>query len=436
MAADLSWYQDARFGMFIHWGLYSMPARHEWIRNFEKIPNEDYEIYFELFNPDLFDPKEWARLAREAGMRYVVFTAKHHEGFCMWDSKYTDYKVTNTPFGRNALREVIDAFRAEGIHIGLYYSLIDWHHPDFTIDRNHPLRFMPYEERMAHNAKCDMARYREYMRNQVTELLTEFGKIEVLWFDFSYPGDLPHKEGDNSQAWNGKGHEDWGSEELLTLIRSLQPNIIMDNRLDLPGKGDFETPEQYTPDEPMRNPDGSIAVWEGCQTLSGSWGYFRDENTWKSVKQCIDMLINHVSRSGNLLMNVGPTSRGYLDYRAVNILEGYAKWMKYNERSIRGCGMAPAEFPAPTDCRYTYNPTTKRLYLHLMNWPFKHITLKGLGGKLRYAQFLHDGSEVKFREHVDETLPMDFNLARGDIALALPAIKPNVEVPVVELFLK
>ena len=436
MAADLSWYIDARFGMFIHWGLYSMPARHEWVRKNECITNEEYQIYFDLFNPDLFDPKTWARLAREAGMRYVVFTAKHHEGFCMWDSKYTDYKITNTPFGRDALREIIDAFRAEGLHIGLYYSLLDWHHPDFTIDKFHPLRMLPAGERAAYDAKCDMARYRQYMRDQVTELLTQYGKIDILWFDFSYTKIAPHSEGDTSQAWHGKGRNDWGSEELLALIRKLQPQIILDNRLDLPGKGDFVTPEQYTPDEAMRNEDGSVAVWEGCQTFSGSWGYFRDEYSWKSVKQCIDMLINHVSRGGNLLMNVGPTSRGYIDARAVNILEGYAKWMRYNERSIRGCGMAPAEFPEPVDARYTYNEKTKRLYLHLMNWPFKHITLKNLAGKIRYAQLLHDGSEVKYREHVDENLPMDSNIAVGDVALALPAIKPDVEVPVIEIFLK
>lgn len=436
MAVDSSWFTAARFGMFIHWGLYSMPARHEWVRNFECIPNEDYEKYFELFDPDMFDPKEWARLAREAGMKYVVFTAKHHEGFCMWDTKYTDYKITNTPFGRDALREIVDAFRAEGLKIGLYYSLIDWHHPDFTIDRRHPLRNLPLEAREKYNAKCDMSRYRQYMRDQVTELLTEYGKIDILWFDFSYPGELAHAPGDNSQAWNGKGREDWGSEELVALIRSLQKDILMDNRLDLPGRGDFVTPEQYTPDEAMRDEDGSVAVWEGCQTFSGSWGYYRDELTWKSPKQCIDMLINHVSRGGNLLMNIGPTSRGYIDRRAVNILQGFAEWMKYHERSIRSCGMAPAEFPEPVDCRYTFNPEKKRLYLHIMNWPFKHITLKNLGGKLRYAQFLHDGSEVRFREHVSENLPMDSNIASGDVALALPTVKPDVEVPVIELFLK
>ena len=143
---NTAWFVRDRFGMFIHWGLYALPARHEWIRNIERIPNEDYEIYFEMFDPDLFDPKAWARAAREAGMKYFVITTKHHEGFCLWDTKYTNYKVTNTAAGRDLLREVVDAFRAEGLRVGFYYSLIDWHHPDFPIDRIHPLRDLPPEE--------------------------------------------------------------------------------------------------------------------------------------------------------------------------------------------------------------------------------------------------------------------------------------------------
>ena len=158
---DTSWFVHDRFGMFIHWGLYSMPGRHEWIRSREMISDENYQVYFDLFNPDLFRPAEWARAAREAGMKYFVITTKHHEGFCLWDSKYTDYKATNTPAGRDLLREVVDAFRAEGLRVGFYYSLLDWHHPDFTIDRFHPLRGLPPEEIAKRNAGCDMKRYAE-----------------------------------------------------------------------------------------------------------------------------------------------------------------------------------------------------------------------------------------------------------------------------------
>ena len=437
---DTKWFVHDRFGMFIHWGLYSMPARHEWIRNYECIPTEDYQIYFDLFNPDLFNPKEWAKAAHDAGMKYVVFTTKHHEGFCNWDTKFTDYKITNTPFGRDALREIVDAFRAEGIRIGLYYSLIDWHHPDFTVDCNHPLRNRPDRDKL--NEGKDMKRYAQYMRDQVTELLTNYGKIDIMWFDFSYPV-LPElavwsKGHPERKSWDGKDHEDWESEKLVKLVRSLQPGIIIDNRLDLPGSGDIKTPEQFTSDEPLRNEDGSLAVWEGCHTFSGSWGYYRDELCWKSVKQCLDLLINHVSRNGNVLMNVGPTSRGYFDERAMHCLEGYAKWMKYNSRSIYGCTCAPEGIKEPVDCRYTYNPETNRLYLHLMNWPFKHIMLPGMAGKVRYAQFLHDGSQVLFRDNQKKEVNVALNAtcADGDLALELPVIKPNQEVPVIELFLK
>lgn len=422
---DTGWFTHDRFGMFIHWGLYSMPGRHEWIRNYEEIPNEDYEKYFEQFNPDLFNPKEWAKAAREAGMKYFVITTKHHEGFCMWDTKYTDYKITNTPCGRDLLREIVDAFRAEGLKVGFYHSLIDWHHPDFTVDNVHPLRNRP--DRAKLNEGRDMARYREYLHNQVRELLTEFGKIDIIWFDFSYP------------QWgeDGKGHADWDSEGLVRMIRELQPGIMINNRLDLPGGGDVITPEQNTPDDPVTDENGNPVVWEGCQTFSGSWGYHRDELTWKSAKQCIDMLINHVCRNGNLLMNVGPTSRGYIDYRAMERLKAYAEWMKYHSRSIYGCGMAEG-LVEPRDCRYTYNRETNRLYLHIMNWPFKHIHLKGLSGKVKYAQFLHDGSEVKMRDSANAQVHVSLShkTPAGAVTVDLPVVKPAVEVPVIELILK
>lgn len=197
---DAAWFSDARFGMFIHWGLYSVPARHEWIRHHEEISNEDYQKYFENFNPDMFDARVWAKAARNAGMKYVVFTTKHHEGFCMFDSKYTDYKSTNTPCRRDLLREVVDSFRAEGLRIGLYYSLIDWHHPDFTIDSLHPLRNYPDRDKL--NEGRNMAKYRQYLHNQTREILTNYGDIDILWYDFSYP----------RADYNPKGHEAWGSE--------------------------------------------------------------------------------------------------------------------------------------------------------------------------------------------------------------------------------
>ena len=205
---DTAWFRHDRFGMFIHWGLYSMGARHEWLKNREEMDDARYQRYFDHFCPDQYDPRDWAKQAKAAGMKYVVITAKHHEGFCLWDSQYTDYKATNTPAGRDLLKEYVEAFRAEGLRIGFYYSLIDWHHPDFTIDPNHPLRNLPEEKVRALNHGRDMHRYAEYMRNQVTELLTHYGKIDILWFDFSYSS---HRPAD--KPWLvGKGKNDWESE--------------------------------------------------------------------------------------------------------------------------------------------------------------------------------------------------------------------------------
>ena len=189
-AKRMSWWTEARFGMFIHWGLYALPARHEWVKNNERLTNEQYQKYFDNFNPDLYNPKEWARMAKEAGMKYVVLTAKHHEGFCLFDSKFTDYKATNTPFGKDIIREYVDALRAEGLKVGFYYSLIDWHHPDYTIDSNHPQRQTSDSAYVRLNKGRDMRIYAEYMRNQVTELLTRYGPVDVMWNDFSYPATM------------------------------------------------------------------------------------------------------------------------------------------------------------------------------------------------------------------------------------------------------
>ena len=427
---DTAWFTHDRFGMFIHWGLYAMPARHEWVKNRECIPEEKYDLYFKHFNPDLYDPAQWAKQAKAAGMKYVVLTAKHHEGFCMFDSKYTDYKCTNTPAGRDLVREYVDAFRAEGLHIGFYYSLIDWHHPEFPIDQNHPRRNDPDAEEQSRNR--DMRKYAQYMRDQVTELLTNYGKIDILWFDFSYDKDP------KAPAWmKGKGKDDWEAEALIATARKLQPHIIIDNRTQI--DQDLWTPEQYQPTEWVRDPKtGELVTWEACQTFSGSWGYHRDEMTWKSPEMLIQMLVNTVSCGGNLLMNVGPTARGYLDSRAEAALKVYADWMKYNGRAIYGCTMAEPEFLAlcPNGVKMTQSQDGSRLYLHLFSYPFSFLELPGFAGKVEYAQFLHDGSELLFTEkaipHFSEGRTAQDNL----LAIQLPVVKPPVLVPVIELFLK
>ena len=427
---DTAWFRHDRFGMFIHWGLYSMPARHEWVKHHECIPEEKYDKYFKYFNPDLYDPKEWARQAKAAGMKYVVLTTKHHEGFCMFDSKYTDYKCTNTPAGRDLVREYVDAFRAEGLRIGFYYSLIDWHHPDFPIDMLHPRRNDPDARQQSEGR--DMHKYAEYMRNQVTELLTNYGKIDILWFDFSYSGSKPEA----GKEWmKGKGKDDWEAEELIATARRLQPGIIIDNRTEI--EQDLWTPEQWQPMAWVRHEQtGELVTWEACQTFSGSWGYYRDEQTWKSPEMLIRMLVNTVALGGNLLMNVGPTSRGEFDYRAQDALKVYADWMHGNSRAIYNCTMAEPEFVAPADCRYTQSVDGKRLYLHLFAYPFAHIALNGLAGKVDYAQFLHDGSEVKFTEGKVDHFSAEAIANPDQLILELPPVKPNVIVPVIELFLK
>lgn len=427
---DTEWFVHDRFGMFIHFGLYALPARHEWIKTTEKITEEKYDQYFKHFNPDLYDPREWARRAKAAGMKYVVLTTKHHEGFCLFDSQYTDYKATNTPYGKDLVREYVDAFRAEGLHIGFYYSLIDWHHPDFPIDVIHPRRDDENAEEL--NKGRDMKRYAEYMRNQVTELLTNYGKIDILWFDFSYSDRRP----DQKDWMEGKGKDQWEAEKLLETARKLQPHIIIDNRTEI--EQDLWTPEQFQPMEWVKHEKtGELVTWEACQTFSGSWGYYRDEMTWKSPEMLIDMLINTVCIGGNLLMNVGPTARGYLDYRAENALKVYADWMKYNSRSIYGCTMAEPEFTAPRGCRLTQSDDGKRLYIHLMEYPFAYLEMHNLAGKIDYAQFLHDASEILYTERSSGHFCTEGQTVADDLVVfKIPPVKPPVTVPVIEVFLK
>ncbi len=414
-AQRMKWWTDARFGMFIHWGLYAEAARHEWVKNRERLTNVQYQKYFDEFDPDHFDPRTWAKEAKAAGMKYAVLTSKHHEGFCLFDSKYTDYKATNTKAHRDLVREFVNAFRAEGIKVGFYYSLIDWHHPDYTIDRVHPQRPRDEKDSAAYarmNQGRDMNVYRQYLRNQIRELLTNYGKIDILWLDFSFPGQF------------GKGRDDWGSVELLKMIRKLQPGIIVDNRMDLNDYADgydFETPEQVKPETLVKYRG---KTWETCQTFSGSWGYYRDETSWKTHRQLLDLLISSVSNGGNLILNVGPTGRGEFDYRATRALDSMAYWMQANSDAIYHCTFAPPSFKVPEGTKISYNPEKRRLYLFLFDYPASgSLVLPGYNGKIKYAQFLNDHSELKYKASGD------------DIVLDIPQLKPPYEIPVVELML-
>jgi alpha-L-fucosidase len=424
------WFVHDRFGLFIHWGLYALPARHEWVKHNEKIPDEVYQRYFRYFDPDLYDPAVWAKAAAGAGMKYFVITTKHHEGFCLWDSALTDYKAPNTPAGRDLLAPMVEAFRGQGLRTGFYHSLIDWHHPDYVIDpRIGPLREHPDREQL--NRGRDQMKYADYLHGQVRELLTRFGKVDILWFDFSYPDkEFP---GDHSR---GKDHHSWRSEELLKLVRQLQPEIVLNDRLNLPAGWDMKTPEQYQPRNWV-HVDGKPVVWEACQTFSGSWGYHRDEESWKSLPQLVQMLVDTVSKGGNLLLNVGPTGRGEFDARALDRLQGMGTWMHRHGRAIYGCTQAPPEFTAPRDCRLTWNPVTNRLYVHVFAWPFRHLHLEGQAwlDRVDYAQLLNDASEVPMRGIADWQASHETTKA-PTLSLTLPIKQPDATVPVIELFLK
>ena len=424
---DFDRFVNDRFGLFIHWGLYALPARHEWVKSQEKISDADYRKYFDHFDPDLYDPTEWARAAKAAGMKYFVITTKHHEGFCLWDSKLTDYKATKTPYGKDLIGPMVEAFRAEGIRVGFYHSIIDWHHPDFTVggDPFHPMR--ENAEAIAADKKRNMGRYAKYLHGQVRELLTRYGKIDYLFYDFSYP--------DRGGAL--KGRAGWQSEELIKLTRELQPGIIVNDRLDLmdvEGGFDLTTPEQFR----MRKGaelGGRRVLWETCQTFSGSWGYHRDEASWKSTEQLVWMLIDTVAKGGNLLLNVGPTARGTFDDRATERLKGLGDWMRLHGRSIYGCGEAPENLPAPENSLVTYNAKTHRAYIHLLHWPIKQLYVDGWLDRIEYAQLLNDGSEVKWGP-LPAWQQRHQELGAKTTILHLPVHKPNVTVPVIEVFLK
>ena len=379
MPRHTDWFTDARFGMFIHWGIYAIPARGEWIRSREQIPDDIYRAYAKEFDPVDYNPRAWARLARRAGMKYAVMTTKHHDGFCLFDTALTDFKSTNTPARRDLIREYVDAFRAEGLRIGFYHSLLDWNHPDYPVADSHP----PRNDAKAKARPVEFERYLDYLHGQVRELMTHYGRIDVFWPDFSY-GEMSGKK--------------WRATELLKMVRSLQPHIVVNNRLydrqasvkESLRYGDYDTPEQYIPPEGRTDEDGKAVLWEVCLTLNDHWGYARDDHQWKSPAQVVRTLVDCVSKGGNLLLNVGPTARGEVPRESVEVLETVGQWMHANGDGVYGC--TRAELPRPPWGRYTRKGET--LYAHIFDGPSGPIVVENMAGKIEKARLVPDGSEV------------------------------------------
>lgn len=386
----MEWYLDARYGMFIHYGLYSIPARGEWVRSKEQMHEADYLLFFDKFTAKNYDPKDWAKKAKKAGMKYAVMTAKHHDGFCLFDSKYTDWKVTNTPARRDLIKEYTDAFRDEGLKVGIYFSLLDWHHNDYPHygDKNHPLRYHPEYE----NSKRDFSRYIEYLHRQVEEICSNYGEIDILWLDFSY---------DEMRG------EKWEATKLINMVRSLQPQIIINNRLEASGEGrgslyecnptafhgDFITPEQFIPPEGIRDIKGRPMAWEAAVSMNNHWGYCVNDHFYKSPALLVRKLVECVSKGGNMLLNVGPEAYGSFPKECDDILSGISVWMRKNHESIYGCGAAfdkpKPEYGRITRCGRTY-------YIHVFENTLGALPLVGFEkDKIESITALNDGHEVR-----------------------------------------
>jgi alpha-L-fucosidase len=361
--ARMAWWREARFGMFIHFGLYSIPAGRwegkeingvgEWIQQKVPVSPEQYAKLADQFNPKQFDAEAWVKIAKDAGMKYIVITSKHHDGFALFDSKVSDYDVTITPFNRDILKELADAARGQGLKICWYHSIMDWHHPDAQAPK-----FPHYNDGKSKNP--NFPRYVErYLKPQVKELLTNYGPIGVMWFDGEWIPEWTETDG----------------KDLYAFCRSIQPDVIVNNRVgkgrsgmqgmskDANAAGDFGTPEQEVP------PAGIPGVdWESCMTMNDTWGYKIDDHNFKSSQELIRTLIDIASKGGNFLLNVGPTPDGVIPPESVERLGDIGRWMKANGESIYGTSASPVADKLPWG-RITSKPSERKLYLHVFDWP-------------------------------------------------------------------
>jgi alpha-L-fucosidase len=412
----MAWWRDARFGLFVHWGLYAIPAgkwgeretHGEWIRTTARIPLEKYDEFRARFNPERFDADQWMALARRAGMRYVVITSKHHDGFALFDTAQGDFDIMSTPFRRDILREVADAARQHGLMPCWYHSIMDWHHPDYLPRRDWET------DRSA--AGADFDRFERFLHGQVTELLTNYGDIGVMWFD-----------GEWENTWTPER-----GKRLDRLCRSIQPNIIVNNRVDKgrndmaglnrPGDwaGDFGTPEQEVPPHGLPGVD-----WESCMTMNRHWGWNAADTGWKSSTQLVRTLVDVVSKGGNFLLNVGPKADGSFPPEAVERLEAIGAWMDVNGESIHGTtaslfGALP--WGRSTTRRALGGGTT--IYLHLFDWPSDGaLLLPGLWELPRQAAVLGSAAEVSAQRPAEG----------GGVRLTLPPVRPDEHCTVLRL---
>jgi alpha-L-fucosidase len=349
----MKWWHDATFGMFIHWGLYSVLGRHEWAMENEGIPVREYEQLAKQFTPKPNAAREWAALAKKAGMKYMVMTTKHHEGFCLFNSKLTNYCAPQQACGRDLVQEFVDAARGEGLRVGFYYSLMDWHHPD--------------------GAKCatdEAARRRfvDYIHGHVRELLTNYGRIDVLWYDVAWPLDAAG----------------WESERMNKMVFELQPDIIVNNRNKL--DGDFQTPEQRI--------EASDRAWEACMTMNGSWGYQAADDAWKTPKEVVNNLITCARGGGNYLLNIGPKPDGSVPEESVRILNAVGSWTSKNAASVYGMDRCTVNRGAFAN----YSRKGNTLYVHVRYWPGETVPIGGLKVKVKSAKLLASGKPVTFKQ--------------------------------------
>jgi alpha-L-fucosidase len=369
------WFTAARFGMFIHWGASSERGWElSWplVGGISPLPQaqavsvDEYHSTAATFNPVKFDPRAWARLAKRAGMQYAVLTSKHHDGFAMFHSRHTSYTIEHTPFRRDIVREFVEAFRAEGIRVGLYFSLIDWHDPDYPAfaESDKPYRWGQWRR----GTEAQWTRFCSSMFGQLRELLTNYGRIDLLWFD---------------GGWE-RTPQEWQARELEKMIRELQPEIVINDRL--PGCGDYDTPEQGVPARV------TARAWEACMTMNNSWGYNPSDRHYKSVRSLINTLAEVAAKGGRLLLNVGPRGDGSLAAEQAERLEAIAEWMERSGESIVGTqpGFEPWQF---------YGPSTRhgnRVYLHLLARPYDTISVRGVHlRKVRAASVLASGEQLR-----------------------------------------